>query len=214
MTTSEVSYDLEQQPTLIFSEAEIPLDEQEWQQLALLLAKSEYQHIIGGDANEGHSVWVSRYYNDIESPEALNDFSTAVEAIVMSDKMRAFYKRFTGTEKVCLRRCQANRLLKGDFIGEHKDQDSSPDYMATVVFHFSSSYTGGYFQTAESAGNEPLSCKPQAHMALVNNCSIPHQVTPVESGERLTLACFLSTSFSPNKNSPAPFKVAKSRTFE
>ena len=207
-------YDLEQQPTLVFDETEIPFNQQDWQQLAVLLAKSEYQHIIGGDANEGHSVWVSRYFNDIQSPKALNEFSSEVEAIVMSEKMRAFYQRFTGTEKVCLRRCQANRLLKGDYIGEHIDQDSSPEYMATVVFHFSNVYTGGYFQTSASENREPLSYKPQAHMALVNNCSVPHQVTPVESGERLTLACFLSTSFGANKHTPAAFKVAKSQNFD
>jgi len=199
-------YDIEQQATLLFEENEIPLSGQEWQQLAELLANSEYEHIIGGDANESHSVWVSRYFNDVDSPEALNVLSSDVEAIVMSPKMLRFYKQFTGTEKLCLRRCQANRLQKGDYIGEHKDQDSSPDYFATIVFHFSENYSGGYFQTSDPA-NQAKRYKPRAFMALVNNCSIPHQVTKVEKGERLTLACFLSTSFTANKNTPAAFRV-------
>jgi hypothetical protein len=203
-------YDIEQQATLLFEENEIPLTKQEWQRLAELLASSEYDHIIGGDANEGHSVWVSRYYNDIDSPQALNDLSGDIEAIVMSPKMLGFYQQFTGTEKLCLRRCQANRLQKGDYIGEHKDQDSSPDYYATIVFHFSEDYNGGYFQTGEPA-KKPQRYKPKAHMALVNNCSVPHQVTTVESGERLTLACFLSTSFETNKNTPVAFKIDQSR---
>lgn len=198
-------YDIELQSTLMFEEDEIPLNKQEWQQLAELLAKSEYEHIIGGDAKESHSVWVSRYFNDVESPKALNALSADVEAIVMSPKMRAFYQQFTGTDKLCLRRCQANLLQKDDYIGVHKDQDSSPDYFATVVFHFSQGYTGGYFQT--SGDNSKKKYKPRAHMALVNNCSVPHQVTPVESGERLTLACFLSTSFAPNKKMPSAFKI-------
>lgn len=202
------SYDLEQQATLMFEEDDIPLDPQEWQQLAVLLAKSEYDHIVGGDANERHSVWVSRYFNDVDSPEALSVLSSEIEAIVMSQKMCEFYQQFTGTEKLCLRRCQANLLQKGDFIGEHKDQDSSPDYYATVVFHFSENYRGGYFQTGDSiAGDKSQRYKPRAHMALVNNCSIPHWVTPVEQGERLTLACFLSTSFSGNKATLAAFKI-------
>ena len=199
-------FDLEQQATLLFEADEIPLTEQEWQQLARLLANSEYQHIIGGDANESHSVWVSRYFNDIEAPEALNALSRDIEAIVMSSKMRDFYQRFAGTSKLCLRRCQANRLQKGDYIGEHKDQDSSPDYLATIVFHFSEEYSGGYFQTGGQK-NRQQAYKPRAHMALVNNCSVPHQVTKVESGERLTLACFLSPSFAPNKNPRVAFKV-------
>jgi len=207
-------YDLEQQATLLFEENDIPLNPQEWQQLADLLAKSEYDHIIGGDANESHSVWVSRYFNDVDTPEALNARSSEIEAIVMSPKMRAFYQQFTGTENLCLRRCQANRLQKGDFIGEHKDQDSSPDYFATVVFHFSEDYRGGYFQTSDAVDgtvSETQRYKPRARMALVNNCSIPHQVTAVEQGERLTLACFLSTSFSKNKNKPAAFKIDPQR---
>lgn len=199
-------FDLEQQATLLFEAEEIPLTKQEWQQLAELLANSEYQHIIGGDANESHSVWVSRYFNDIEEPEALNAQSRDIEAIVMSAKMRDFYQRFAGTDKLCLRRCQANRLQKGDYIGEHKDQDSSPDYLATIVFHFSEDYSGGYFQTG-GLNNRQRAYKPRAHMALVNNCSVPHQVTKVESGERLTLACFLSLSFVPNKKSRVAFKV-------
>ena len=102
-------FNLEQQATLLFEENEIPLNKKEWDALTELLSKSEYEHIIGGDANESHSVWVSRYINDVEIPEALNDFSESVEAIVMSSKMRSFYRQFTGTDNLCLRRCQANR---------------------------------------------------------------------------------------------------------
>ncbi len=200
-------FNLEQQATLLFEENEIPLNKKEWDALTELLSKSEYEHIIGGDANESHSVWVSRYINDVEIPEALNDFSESVEAIVMSSKMRSFYRQFTGTDNLCLRRCQANRLQKGDYIGVHKDQDSSPDYFATIVFHFSNEYSGGYFQSGEKMLDDQKQYKPSAHMALVNNCSVPHQVTKVESGERLTLACFLSTSFAANIHTPAAFKT-------
>jgi len=200
-------YDIEQQPTLLFNEEDIPLSDTQWQQLAHLLAKSDYQHVIGGDAEEGHSVWVSRFYNDVESPEALSALSEEVKAIVMSTEMLAFYQQFTGTDKLCLRRCQANRLSQGDYIGLHKDQDSSPDYLATVVFHFSDAYKGGYFQIDDDDAVTSRRYRPTAHMALVNNCSIPHQVTPVESGERLTLACFLSTSFAPNRATPHAFKI-------
>ncbi|MCK5395180.1 MAG: 2OG-Fe(II) oxygenase [Gammaproteobacteria bacterium] len=198
----QAQYDIEKQATLLFNENEIPLTKQEWQQLSALLAGSEYEHVIGGDANESHSVWVSRYFNDVESPEAMNVFSEEIAAIVMSPKMRRFYRRFAGTDNLCLRRCQANRMYEGDYIGEHKDQDSSPDYLATIVFHFSAEYTGGYFVAGEKAYYKPI-----AHMALVNNCSVPHRVTKVESGERLTLACFLSPSFTANKKRPSAFKI-------
>ncbi|MEA2080800.1 MAG: 2OG-Fe(II) oxygenase [Pseudomonadota bacterium] len=203
-------YDIKQQATLLFEESDIPLNKKEWSQLADLLAKSKYEHIVAGDANESHSVWVSRYFNDVVSPEALNSLSSHIESIVMSAKMCAFYQRFTGTKKLYLRRCQANRLYQGDYIGVHKDQDSSPDYLATIVFHFSENYSGGYFQTDDPNNPHPR-YKPGVHMALVNNCSVPHQVTKVESGERLTLACFLSGSFAPNKTSPSAFKINNDR---
>ena len=202
MVGTAPQYDIEQQSTLLFDASEIPLEAREWQQLASLMAGSKYEHIIGGDANESHSVWVSRYFNDVGLPEALSDFSAEIAAIVMSGKMRRFYQQFTGTEKLCLRRCQANRMFSGDYIGEHKDQDSSPHHLATIVFHFSPQYTGGWFVT-----NEKHRYKPSAHMALVNNCSVPHQVTKVESGERLTLACFLSTSFAANEKQCPTFKT-------
>lgn len=204
---AQVQYDIEQQKTLLFEKGEIPLTQQEWQQLSSLLANSEYEHIIGGDANESHSVWVSRYFNDVGMPKALSDLSADISAIIMSPKMRNFYKQFAGTDKLCLRRCQANRMFKGDFIGEHKDQDSSPDYLATIVFHFSNEYTGGFFVT-----HEGQRYKPSAYMALVNNCSVPHLVSKVESGERLTLACFLSPSFSANKKRCSVFQIDGKQT--
>lgn len=199
-------YDLEDTSTLVFEEAEIPLTAQEWQSLSKLLAASEYEHIVTGDANEQHSVWVSRYHNDVTAPQSLNEFSDQVEDIVMSSKMRAFYRRFTGTSELCLRRCQANRLQKGDYIGWHKDQDSSPEYLATIVFHFDSDYEGGVFKTGE---DEVSACsyRPGARMALVNSCSIPHQVSEVTDGERLTLACFLSTSFNDNTRPRYAFRT-------
>jgi len=204
---AQPQYDIEQQETLLFEQGDIPLSQQEWLQLFSLLASSEYEHVIGGDANESHSVWVSRYYNDVGMPKALSDLSADISAIVMSPKMRGFYRQFAGTDKLCLRRCQANRMLKGDYIGEHKDQDSSPDYLATIVFHFSSEYTGGFFVT-----NDGQRYKPAANMALVNNCSVPHLVSEVESGERLTLACFLSTSFSANKKRCSAFQIDGKQT--
>ncbi|MBL4711745.1 MAG: hypothetical protein JKX75_04490 [Gammaproteobacteria bacterium] len=212
-----MKYDLKKQATLLFGQETLPLTQNEWQMLAGLLEKSQYQHVIAGDANEDHSVWVSRYFNDVDEPVALNELSADIEAIVMSDKMRAFYKQFIGTDKICLRRCQANRLYKGDYIGVHKDQDSSPDYIATIVFHFSNDYVGGYFISSEitpDGSHVQKRYKPYAQMALVNNCSISHRVTAVESGERLTLACFLSASFSANMTSPSEFAISSDDVFD
>lgn len=192
--------------TLLFSKDEIPLSEKEWQQLEALINMVEYEHVVGGDAGEGHSVRVCRFYNDVDRPVALNEKSAEISAIVMSSKMKTFYRHFTGTDQLCLRRCQANLLHEGDFIGLHKDQDSSPDYFATVVFHFGSEYSGGAFVTHGEGGDQHY--HPTTHAALVNNCSIPHEVSVVEHGERRTLACFLSKEFTESSNQRRPFRIA------
>lgn len=198
----------EQQGTLQFDRSDIPLSEKEWQQLESLINEVDYRHIIGGDAGEGHSVHVCRFYNDIEKPLALHERSADISKIVMNSRMREFYSRFTGTDRLCLRRCQANLLHKGDFIGVHKDQDSNPDYYATVVFHFGPEYKGGAFVTYDKHHGDRQYTPPQ-RAVLVNNCSIPHEVTEVRSGERRTLACFLSREFGDSGNQRQQFKIVK-----
>lgn len=207
MNAGEASI-FERQGTLQFDRQQVPLSDLEWQRLESLLHEVSYRHIVGGDAGEGHSVHVCRFYNDIEKPMALHQHAAEISDIVMNPRMRAFYSRFTGTDRLCLRRCQANLLCKGDFIGVHKDQDSNPDYLATVVFHFDQHYQGGDFVTHDSRQGS-LRYKPAARTALVNNCSIPHEVRPVESGERRTLACFLSTEFGQSRHLRHQFRLVK-----
>ncbi len=198
--------DIERTGSLVFEKSRIPFTDEEWCRLQRLVMESEYEHIIGGDANESHSVWVSRYVNDIRQPVALNETAKKITEIVMSDKMRRFYASFTGTETLCLRRCQANRMFEGDYIGMHKDQDSNPDYYATIIFHLRSDYRGGRFETGDGR------CfHPPCFSALANDCAISHQVTPVESGERLTLACFLSKSFAENRKNRYRFRIGETK---
>ena len=197
-----------EQGTLLFNEAELPLTSEDWQKIENLLNEVEYEHIVGGDAGEGHSVWVSRFYNDVDKPVALQPRSQEISDIVMSQKMKAFYKQTLGSDELCLRRCQANLLHDGDYIGVHVDQHSNPDYFATVVFHFDAKYRGGEFITRdEQRGNH--SFKPKQRAALVNDCSIPHEVAKVESGERKTLACFLSKNFAVSNHHRKNFRIVK-----
>lgn len=198
---------LETNGTLLFQQAELPLSENEWHQLEKLIDEVDHEHVVGGDAGEGHSVWVCRFYNDVTQPEALHARSQELSSIIMSQKMRTLYSHFTGTDQLCLRRCQSNVLREGDYIGIHKDQDSNLDYLATIVFYLSPADVGGEFITHDHSGAK--SYRPSKGMALVNNCSIPHEVARIEKGERKTLACFLSTAFGPSNNTRQDFKVAQ-----
>lgn len=198
----------EEQGTLLFNDIEFPLSSKEWQHIESLLDDVEYEHIVGGDAGEGHSVWVCRFYNDIDRPVALHDRSEEISNIVMSSKMKAFYKQILRAEDLCMRRCQANVLHKGDYIGMHVDQDSNPDYFATIVLHFDSEYHGGEFITRNQQRGDH-SYSPYKRAALVNDCSIPHEVSMVESGERKTLACFVSKNFADSSLHRKKFKILK-----
>lgn len=193
--------------TLLYRNQQVPLTEPEWSKLEQLLNRVEYDHVVSGDSNESHSVHVARFVNDVRRPESLNDLTADVKHIVMSDKMLQFYSNFTGTDILCLRRCQANLLMVGDYIGRHKDQDSNPDYVATVVFHFDHGYEGGAFVTHHPDYGES-SYRPEARTVLVNNCEIPHEVETITGGRRQTLACFLSREFGPSPVDRQAFKLS------
>ena len=205
---TNVHQQFEEQGTLLFNDIEFPLTSAEWQYIENIIDDVEYEHIVGGDAGEGHSVWVSRFYNDVEKPVALHPRAKEISDIIMSSKMKNLYKKIFGTGELCLRRCQVNLLNEGDYIGLHVDQDSNPDYLATVVLHFDSGYRGGEFITRDKQRGDH-SYSPYKRAALVNDCSIPHEVKAVESGQRKTLACFLSTNFSDSNHHRKNFRVVK-----
>ena len=196
------------QGTLLFNATEFPLTTEEWQEIETVLEDAEYVNNVSCAAGEGHSVWVCRFYNDVEKPVPLHPQSQKISDIVMSPKMKAFYKQIIGSDELCLRRCQANLLHEGDYIGVHVDQDSNPDYFATVVLHFDTEYRGGEFITRDQQRGDHI-YSPNKRAALVNDCSIPHEVSKVESGSRKTLACFLSKNFSDSNNHRKDFRVVK-----
>lgn len=200
-------HQLDDTGTLLYRHQQVPLSESEWLKLEQLLNRVDYEHVISGDSSESHSVHVARFVNDVHRPEPLNDLTAEVKRIVMSDKMLQFYSSFTGTDILCLRRCQANLLMPGDYIGRHKDQDSNPDYVATVVFHFDCRYVGGAFVTHHPDYGES-SYRPEGRTVLVNNCEIPHEVETITGGTRRTLACFLSREFGPSPVDRQAFRLS------
>ncbi len=207
MPSAQTRQDLTQAGTLLYAQEQLPLQESEWDILESLLDEVSYDHVVSGDASEDHSVYVARFVNDVERPVDLNALTDKVKQIVLSEKMLKFYSTFTGTDVLCLRRCQANMLLPGDYIGLHKDQDSNPDYIATVVFHFDERYQGGEFVTYHpEQGAQHF--HPVARSVLVNNCEIPHEVTPLTKGKRKTLACFLSLDFGESPTRRQSFRLS------
>ena len=197
----------QQHGAIVVQREEIPLLPEQWRTLELLLKKMDYAKVVGGDTGDAHSVWVGRYINDVEKPESLHTLSAQVLQIVMSSRMHRFFSDIAGAYPLCVRRCQANRLLQGDFIGYHIDQDTTPDYKATAVIQFSDSYQGGEFILHHPETGDEVMDLPKYSM-LINRGEIPHQVKPVQQGERLTLACFFSTNFGPTRKPRSEIKIA------
>ena len=207
-TVDQLAAEFKQNGALLICPDELPLSASDWQQLESILGAMDYEKVVGGDTGDAHSVWVGRFVNDVYKPEHLHPLTEKVLNILMNPTMETFFSRITGESPLCVRRCQANRLMEGDFIGYHIDQDTTPDYKATAIFQLSSDYQGGEFivhhpQSGDSAVDFPR------YSVLMNRGDIPHQVKPVQNGMRSTLACFFSTNFGPTQKPRTPIKVVE-----
>ena len=205
-TVEQLSEEFQRKGAIVALRDEIPLSDDHWCQLENLLHRMDYAKVIGGDTGDAHSVWVGRFVNDVEQPELLHSLSAQLLQILLSKSMHRFFSHVVQAYPLCVRRCQANRLLEGDFIGYHIDQDTTPDYKATAIFQFSDAYQGGDFILHYQDGDEIIAM-PKFSM-LINRGELPHQVTPVTQGVRLTLACFFSTNFGPTQKPRSAITIA------
>jgi len=208
-TSQQLAALFRQQGYVVLQRDEIPLQPAQWDQLQSLLERMDYAKVVGGDSGDAHSVWVGRFINDVEKPELLHDLTAAVLDIVMSSALHTFFGQLIGSYPLCVRRCQANRLLTNDFIGYHVDRDTTPDYDATAVFQFSDVYEGGEFVLYHPELGRQIVSLPK-YSVLLNRGDIPHEVMPVTGGVRLTLACFFSTNFGATRKPRSAIKIASS----
>lgn len=147
-----------------------------------------------GDVGEQNYLSVGRFMEDLkgELPVYRNDpWGQRVVEILSSGKSREFFNGIMGGE-CFIRRCQANLLEAGNFIGKHIDTYSNLEYRYSVVIQFGKEYEGGEFFIEHEGQSSQL--KTGYADVLVNRCEIPHGVRKVESGTRTSLVFFLSTS--------------------
>lgn len=196
----------QQEGAVLIAPDELPMSRDDWQQLEAILANMDYEKVVGGDTGDAHSVWVGRFVNDVDAPVHLHPKTADVLDILVGERMHEFFAKIIGASPLCVRRCQANRLQEGDFIGYHIDQDTTPDYRATAIFQFSGDYQGGDFIVHHpEKGDYPMPFP--RFSVLLNSGDIPHEVTSVEHGVRSTLACFFSTNFGPTQKPRTEIKV-------
>ncbi|WP_455207947.1 2OG-Fe(II) oxygenase [Kaarinaea lacus] len=210
-TSDQLAALFQQQGYVVLQRDEIPLQAKQWDQLLSVLEHMDYAKVVGGDTGDAHSVWVGRFVNDVEKPQSLHALTDALLRIVMSAEMHAFFGHLVGNFPLCVRRCQANRLFAGDFIGYHIDRDTTPDYIATAVFQLSDAFEGGEFVLYHPEGGKQVLNLPKYSM-LLNRGDIPHEVMPVRGGVRLTMASFFSTNFGATRKPRSEIKMASSVT--
>lgn len=211
-STEQLADLFQQHGAIVLQREELPLGDAQWDALEALLAQMDYDKVVGGDTGDAHSVWVGRFVNDVEKPESLHALTKPLLDIILNDDMHAFFGQLVGAYPLCMRRCQANRLFQEDFIGYHIDRDTTPDYTATAVFQFSDEFEGGEFMLYHPEEGEKLVKLPK-YSVLLNRGDIPHEVMPVKSGVRLTLACFFSTNFGATSKPRSEIKIASTASF-
>ena len=88
-------------------------------------------------------------------------------------------------------------MKKNAFVGYHLDIDSNPDYLYAVVIQLGSKFTGGKYIVYKNKIKKSFS--PKYMSIIISDCKIPHEVTKVRSGERISFVFFLSENFAKNK---------------
>ncbi|BBM04054.1 2OG-Fe(II) oxygenase [Microbulbifer sp. GL-2] len=189
-------HELLHQP-LFFSKKKIPFTDSEWQVLRQLSNEVEYEEVTLSNTGDTHKTLVGRVaYDQFENytPKIINhEIASEVFQILLSEKMRKFYRGIVGSDQWAIPRCQFTILKNGGFISEHLDTDTNPHYFASIVLHFSSEYSGGKYIYMNYLRNEEVELHTEENsMVIALSSRFPHYVQPVSSGERRALTCFLT----------------------
>ncbi len=160
----------------------------------------EKEFIQIGDAGEKNNLLVGRFMTDVKKPEVVkNPYSEEVINILSQNKVFNLIKQIIGIKKDCyLRRVQFNQIDKNNFVGYHLDTDSNPDYIAACVLQLGDNYTGGKYRVYQKDGTH-FDYRSGFGDLIISNCTYPHEVTKVESGNRKSLVFFISEHNGKNK---------------
>jgi hypothetical protein len=113
-------------------------------------------------------------------------------------------REMLGAPYLVIRRAQTNVISAGGYIGLHTDSESNPEYLANVVIGLTDEYSGGDYVIHHGSRSQAFRLRRGTVLISLND--VPHEVTPVSSGLRCTLAFFLSA-----KDAPTRAKLAEMR---
>jgi hypothetical protein len=189
---SEIKQQLQEVGSVMMPIADSFLSDDDFDTLKQLSDQLPQEFVETGDAGEPNHVLVGRFMTDIERPEKVNQpmSDRALEIVTQPAAMTAC-RELLDAENLYVRRMQVNSMQTGSFVGEHLDKDSNPDYRVAVILQFGEDFTGGKYVV--SGGDRPARVfKPYFRSLMISDCNFPHEVTKVESGERVSLVYFLS----------------------
>lgn len=183
--------------TLPYEETFLP--KEDFERLRQLYQQLPLEFVKIGDAGEQNQLSVGRFMTDVERPQKVNQpISDEAERIVMSDRAKDFYLNILDQDEIFMRRMQVNIMSPGSYIGYHLDTDSNPDYRIAVILQFGEDYTGGDYVVHARNGQKSAYSSANGSVTF-SNCSMPHEVTPIKSGERVSLVYFLSGHSGDNR---------------
>ena len=133
-----------------------------------------------------------------EKPILVNKRFSKIVIDLLNKKYKSHFEQITNHKKLFIRRAQVNVMFKNSFVGYHLDIDSNPDYLYAVILQLGSNFTGGLYVVYKK-GKKPKKFKPNYKSIIISDCKIPHEVSKVKSGKRISFVFFLSKNFKANK---------------
>jgi hypothetical protein len=191
---------LKERGTLMLSESESLFTEKEWESIEALISPATlpYECVLVGDTGEPTHLDVGRFLTDVKSVQIVNHAATEqLLKIIASSHLHSFYCTLMNINSVYIRRAQVNRMHVGSFIGLHLDQESNPDYYASVTLQLGRRFEGGEFVVHRSGKTQTFI--PTYRSIIISLCDIPHEVKKVTTGERVSLVYFLCNHAGENR---------------
>ncbi|WFU31436.1 2OG-Fe(II) oxygenase [Bradyrhizobium brasilense] len=177
---------------LAFGSHDCPFSPEERARIRHLVMNDPDRFVVvtTGDTDEAVSVRVHRLLVDGERPRATDAVLVdALLAIVAAPGKLALYETILASDPLVVRRMQAHELAEGEFIGRHRDSESSKRYLAAVIVQLNAAEAGGAF--AIYPPDRPALLLHD-FTVLVTDAELEHEVTPVTAGQRCTLAFWLA----------------------
>lgn len=194
-----VKHDLDAVGTVMMPIGESFMSEADFTELEQLCARLPYEQVDIGDAGEPNCLGVGRFMTDVEEPKLVNrPVSERALEIVTRPAYIDYLKSVFGLDEVHIRRMQVNSMSTGSFVGYHLDVDSNPDYVGAIMIQLGKDFAGGDFVV--HGGNRPeRRFAPYYKSLMMSLCVFPHEVSKVESGQRVSLVYFVSGHGGPNR---------------